>query len=79
VRQVRAASSDVALGVWAKRLNHKQIPGLGPQSYKQLVKNLTNPETNGGPTKLRGMKNTWCCSTLVQNELALIHFVEVKE
>jgi hypothetical protein len=79
VRQVRAPSPDMAPGIWAKTLNHKQITGLGPQSYQRLLKDMTNPETHGAPTKLRRMKNTWCCSSLLRKELALIHFVQVKE
>ena len=80
VRQVRASSPSTAPRVWAKGLDHRDVLGLGPKSKKQLIEDMTNPESkDNGPTLVRGMKNTWCCTTILRNELVLIHFVQTTD
>ncbi|HXL81011.1 MAG TPA: hypothetical protein VN951_09060 [Pyrinomonadaceae bacterium] len=80
VRQIRASSPSVAPKVWAKKLKPKDIVGLGPKSHRQLIKDMTDPQDqDNGPTKVSGMKNTWCCTTILRNTLVLIHFVQTSE
>ena len=74
VSQVRASSPVGALKAWTETLDHTKVKGLGLRGKRNLLEKINEP-----PTQLQGVKNIWCCSALINGELALIHFAQTKD
>jgi len=74
VSQVKASSPVKALTAWAEALDYTKVDGFTSSAKKKLTEAINQP-----PTRLEGVKNTWCCSALLRGHLALIHFTQTKE
>jgi hypothetical protein len=73
VSQVKAGSPKGALRMWARQIAIK-VDGLGESSKAELLED----EEFLKPEPLDGLRNTWCSSTLIRGQLALIHFTKTK-
>ena len=75
ISQIRARTHKLAPKVWAENLNLKEIVGIGSKSKKAIIERLQLDS----PILLDGIKNTWCCTALLEGKLALVHFTETVE
>lgn len=75
ISQVRAASPSKATEVWAKKLKHITIQGMGDKSKERLAQELRDE----GPVSIHGLERTWCSTALIQGHLVLINLVETAE
>ena len=73
VSQVKAPSAIHALTAWAEALDYTKVDGLSSSANKDLIEQIDQP------TRLEGIRNTWCHSALLSRHLALIHLTKTKE
>lgn len=75
--QVRAASVRSACVKWARTVDVRGIPGLGPTGKEALIANMLDRDRR--PVPIAGLRNAWCTSTLIRGRFALINIVRTEE
>lgn len=68
VSQVEASFED-ACKTWVENLGFRHID----KSQRRALRLEISLEK---PTPLKGLKNAWCVSAILENDLALVHFVK---
>jgi hypothetical protein len=72
ISQVRAQSSNSALRVWARTLNKTELSQLDTHTKSSLVEKVQSDI----PIAIEGVKNTWCCTALLDQHMAIINFTQ---
>jgi hypothetical protein len=70
--QVRAASAEDALRMWAVRLSEPGCYGLSEPAARQLRNALATDGMEG----IHGLSNVWCTTATVGERLAILHIVK---
>lgn len=77
ISQVRARTPRSAARAWARQLDYDAVRGLGRVGKEKLIEWMTSGD--GDPVPITGVKNSWCSSALVRNEVILVNFVRAEE
>ena len=65
------ANLENACGIWVEALQTSEIKDMDENGRLQLAEDLLTENL----IPVEGVRNTWCVSSLIDNELVLLHVV----
>lgn len=74
ISQIRSSFRNAPIK-WARNLDVSGVFGFGKNAKDVLIEAMGLEE----PVALDDVKNGWCVSALIRDELALIHFIETAD
>jgi hypothetical protein len=72
ITQVNVPAIDQALSAWVETVDTTKIEGLTTSMKKQLMSEIAVEK----PSMIEGVKNVWCTTFLLEENLALVNLIE---